>query len=90
MKELYEEVIEVKFYHDPFKGYADNYILGSEEVFVDKAEYKEENIVCNSFSHSETSLSYSNLFIYFNHFSTFYIIIFDYINYFITNCINAY
>ena len=49
MKELYEEVIEVKFYHDPFKGYADNYILGSEEVFVDKAEYKEENIVCNSF-----------------------------------------
>ena len=49
MKELYEEITEVKFYHDPFKGYADNYILGSEEVFVDKAEYKEENIVCNSF-----------------------------------------
>ena len=44
MKELYEEVIEVKFYHDPFKGYADNYILDSEEIFVDKAEYKEENI----------------------------------------------
>ena len=44
MKELYEEVIEVKFHHDPFKGYADNYILGSEEIFVDKAEYKEENI----------------------------------------------
>lgn len=35
MKELYEEITEVKFYHDPFKGYADNYILGSEEVFVD-------------------------------------------------------
>ena len=49
MKELYEEVIEVKFYHDPFKGYTDNYILGSEEVFVDKAEYKEEKIICNSF-----------------------------------------
>ena len=49
MKELYEEVTEVKFYHNPFKGYADNYILGSEEVFVDKAEHKEENIVCNSF-----------------------------------------
>ena len=49
MKELYEEVTEVKFYHDPFKGYADNYILGSEEIFVDKAEYKEENIICNSF-----------------------------------------
>ena len=49
MKELYEEITEVKFYHDPFKGYADNYILGSEEIFVDKAEYKEENIVCNSF-----------------------------------------
>lgn len=49
MKELYEEVTEVKFYHDPFKGYADNYILGSEEVFVDKAEYKGEKIICNSF-----------------------------------------
>lgn len=49
MKELYEEITEVKFYHDPFKGYADNYILGSEEVFVDKAKYKEENIICNSF-----------------------------------------
>lgn len=49
MKELYEEVTQVKFYHDPFKGYADNYILGSEEIFVDKAEYKEENIICNSF-----------------------------------------
>lgn len=49
MKELYEEITEVKFYHDPFKGYADNYFLGSEEVFVDKAKYEEENIICNSF-----------------------------------------
>ena len=49
IKELYEEITEVKFHHNPFKGYADNYILGSEEVFIDKAEYKEENIVCNSF-----------------------------------------
>lgn len=49
MKELYEEITEVKFCHNPFKGYADNYILGSEEVFVDKSKYKEEKIVCNSF-----------------------------------------
>ena len=49
MKELYEEVIEVKFYHDPFKGYADNYFLDAKKNFADKAEYKEEKIVCNSF-----------------------------------------
>lgn len=49
MKELYEEVTEVKFYHDPFKGYADNYFLDAKKNFADKAEYKKEKIVCNSF-----------------------------------------
>ena len=49
MKELYEEITEVKFYHDPFKGYADNYFLDAKKNFADKAEYKEEKIVCNSF-----------------------------------------
>ena len=50
MKELYEELIEVKFYHNPFKGYMDNYYLDTDRKnFVDKSKYKEENIVCNSF-----------------------------------------
>ena len=50
MKELYEELIEVKFYHNPFKGYMDNYYLDTDRKnFVDKSKYKEEKIVCNSF-----------------------------------------
>ena len=50
MKELYEELIEVKFYHNPFKGYMDNCYLDTDRKnFVDKSKYKEEKIVCNSF-----------------------------------------
>ena len=44
MKELYEEITEVKFYHNPFKGYADNYILGSEKFLLIRQNTKKKRL----------------------------------------------